>query len=106
MPTERHRRFRAERPRTPVMWTPPALNARLEAQNALRMLPQRPWGISAEALHEIRRIIAQVERRALTQRAAMTQLRDLTTRLDQQHRLELSRRAARDRQLLRPGLAR
>ena len=90
---------------TPVMWSPPALNARLEAQNALRTLPRRPCGVSAEARHEIRRIVAAVDRRELTQGAATAQLRGLTTRLHQHRRVQRSIQTPRARHM-RPGAAR
>jgi len=73
-------------PPSPVTWSPVALCARLEAERALRALPRRPWGISADGRRAIGRIVAEVEHRQLSLDAATTQLRDLTLRLHQ-HRL-------------------
>lgn len=63
----------------PVMWSPVALNARLEAQQALHGL--RPVSTAAQARIELRRIVTRVDRRELAQHAAITALRELTKRL-------------------------
>jgi hypothetical protein len=86
----------------PVMWSPVALSARLEAERALESLGHRSWAICARARSEIRGVVARVARRQLSLSAATAQLRDLTERL-QLHRLaEESRRGPRQWQLLHP----
>ncbi|WP_214465862.1 hypothetical protein [Microbacterium flavescens] len=84
----------------PVTWSPSALNARLDAEAALRALPRRPWGISADARAQISRVVAQVERRHLSLRAATAELRDLATRLHQHRLVEAANRAPRAWELL------
>lgn len=64
----------------PVMWSPVALRARLEAENALRSLPSST-DAAAGARAQLRRICAQVDRREISQHAAIPPLRALTTRL-------------------------
>jgi hypothetical protein len=65
----------------PVCWTPTALNARLQAERALRSLPRRTWGISAEGRSELARIVVEVDQGRLGQDAATDALRELTLRL-------------------------
>jgi hypothetical protein len=74
--------------RTPVAWSPPALNARLDAERALHALSRRRREISVDARRAIHRIVDRVERRQLTLRAATDQLRSLTARLHQHRRLD------------------
>ena len=62
----------------PPVWSPPTMNARLSTQQALDAIPRRTWGISAEARVMLARIVADVDRRALTQPDATDQLRELT----------------------------
>jgi hypothetical protein len=97
---------RLGRPATsaPVTWSPVALSARLEAERALRALPRRPWGISADGRKAIGRIVAEVEHRQLSLDAATTRLRDLTLRLHQHRLAEESRDHPQEWQLLRATL--
>lgn len=87
----------------PVTWSPSALNARLDAEQALHALPRRAGGLAVEARVMISRVIALVERRELSLSAATARLRDLTARLDQQRHVEDARRCPRDWQLLSHG---
>ena len=87
----------------PVMWSPSALNARLDAERALQALPRRTAGIAVEARVLISRVITLVERRELSLRAATVRLRDVTARLDQHRLVEDSRRGPREWQLLAHG---
>src|SRR4051794_8675613 len=66
----------------PVMWSPVALNARLEAERSLQALGHRSWAVCVRARVEILRAVAGVERRQLSQSAATAQLRDLAKQLD------------------------
>jgi hypothetical protein len=87
----------------PVMWSPVALRARLEAERALESVGPRSWAICARARAEISRVVTAVGRRQLSLSAATVKLRDLTERL-QLHRLaEESQRGPRQWQLLHPG---
>lgn len=86
----------------PVMWSPSALNARLEAEHALQGLP-RTCGPAVEARALIRRVITLVERRELSLRAATERFRALTARLDQHRLVEDARRGPRAWQLLSHG---
>ncbi len=86
----------------PVMWSPVALSARLEAERALASLGHRSWAICARARSEISRVVARVARRQLSLSAATAQLRDLTERLRLHRLAEESRRGRRQWQLLHP----
>lgn len=80
---------------TPVMWSPIALNARLDAERALLALPRQNWGASADARRALRRVIVQVERRELSMGAAAQQLRLVTCGLTQYRRDQETRRGPR-----------
>jgi hypothetical protein len=88
---------------TPVMWSPAALNARLEAERALQALPRRTVGIAVEARVLISRVVALVERRELSLPAATARLRDLTARIEQHLLVESARRVPREWQRLAYG---
>jgi hypothetical protein len=71
----------AERPTSvPPVWTPPALNARLSVEHELSRL-SRTWGVYAEAVSTLMRIVRSVDRRLLAQEEATDQLRQLADRL-------------------------
>jgi len=88
-------------PPLPVMWSPVALSARLEAERALESLGHRSWAICDRARTEIRRVVAMVGSRQLSLSAATEQLRDLAERLRLHRLTEESRRGPREWQLLR-----
>lgn len=85
----------------PVMWSPPALLARLQAERALEALPRRPRGIAAEARAGIRRIVRLVERGLLPLSDATVQLQQLTERLRASSVVEPAERAPHSWELLR-----
>ena len=62
------------------VWTPPAMYARLCAQDALEDIP-RAWGIYAEGSSTLTRIVWQVDRRLLAPEIATERLRQLAGRL-------------------------
>jgi len=88
-------------PPLPVMWSPVALRARLEAERALESLGHRSWSICARARSEITRVVARVGRRELSLSAATAQLCDLAERLHLHLLAEESRRHPGEWQLLR-----
>lgn len=79
----------------PVTWSPVALNARLDAERALHAAPRLPLRIVAEARLTVGRIIAQVERRELTQGDATEQLREVAHRLTEARHVEEAAHASR-----------
>lgn len=84
----------------PVMWSPAALKARLDARHEIQRLQRRARGASAEARVRISRIIAEVEARRLTQAEAIDQLRELTLWLRGQQAVERARHQPPDWVLL------
>jgi len=71
----------APQPReTPVMWSPPALCARLDAEAALRAQRDRRSAAVRAARREVARIVSAVDARRLDQAEAMRRLRDLAAR--------------------------
>lgn len=87
----------------PVTWSPSALNARLDAEQALRALPRRTHGIAADARTGVRRIVSEVDRRQVTLPAATDRLRALTARLRQHRHIEDAAARPRAWQLLTRG---
>ena len=85
----------------PVMWSPVALSARLEAERALESAGPRSWAICARARTEISRVVTAVGHRQLSLSAATAKLRDLTDRLTLHRLAEESRRRSREGQLRR-----
>src|SRR4051794_22434139 len=85
----------------PVMRSPVALSARLEAERSLEALGRRSWTICVRARAEINRVVAAVGRRQVSLSAATAQLRRLTERLDLPRLAEDSRREPPEWQLLR-----
>lgn len=75
-------RSRTERnPLRPGRWTPAAMKARLSAQESLRSIPRRQWGVSAEARAQFDSLVARVDRGKLAPEMAADHFRSLTVRL-------------------------
>ena len=72
---------RRKKPTLSSVWTPPAMSARLCAQEALDALPFRTVGIYADARSLLARIVRDVEQRRVSPEAATEQLRHVTARL-------------------------